>query len=53
VSDNGRNNTGARTPFDISKVRFYRCDKMGHYVRDCPELPSRKAAVEKEEPVLN
>ena len=31
-----------RTPFDIGKVRCYRCDKMGHYARNCPGLPRRE-----------
>jgi hypothetical protein len=32
------NETGYRGPFDISKVKCYRCEKMGHYARECKEV---------------
>jgi hypothetical protein len=31
----------SRAPLDVSKVRCYRCDRLGHFVRNCPELPKR------------
>jgi hypothetical protein len=36
---NSEGQFGPRRPFDIGRVKCYRCDKMGHYVRDCPDLP--------------
>ena len=36
------NERGSRPPFDISRVKCYRCDKFGHYVRDCPELRKKE-----------
>ena len=30
---------------DLSKTRCYRCDKLGHLARDCPQLRDRTMAV--------
>ena len=43
---------GSRRPFDVSRVKCFRCDKLGHFVRDCPDLPKRANAAE-EKPALN
>ena len=48
-----RGPVGGRTPFDISRVKCFRCDRMGHYVRDCPDLPKRGSVPYKGEVVLN
>jgi hypothetical protein len=44
---------GTRMPFDISRIKCYRCDRMGHYVRDCPDLPKRQAGSSYKEGNLN
>jgi hypothetical protein len=43
----------SRPPFDISRVRCYRCDKLGHYVRDCPELRKKEVPAVATELPLN
>jgi hypothetical protein len=42
----GDESYGTRRPFDIGRVKCFRCDKFGHYVRDCPELPRRRGMQE-------
>jgi hypothetical protein len=27
-----------RMPFDVSRIKCFRCDKMGHFARECPDL---------------
>ena len=29
---------------DLSKIRCYRCDELGHIVRDCPQLRDQMGA---------
>ena len=53
LKDNNRNFGMTRTPFDINKVKCYKCAKMGHYARNCPGTPDREVTVEKVEPNLN
>jgi hypothetical protein len=36
-----RRTAGPRLPTDLSRIKCFRCDRMGHYVRDCPDLPKR------------
>jgi hypothetical protein len=42
-----------RAPFDLSRIKCYRCDKPGHYVRDCPDLLKREPGSIKPEGSLN
>jgi hypothetical protein len=44
---------GTRAPFDMSKIKCFRCDRMGHFARECPDLPKRDNGLEKQERVLN
>jgi hypothetical protein len=48
----GDESYGTRRPFDIGRVKCFRCDKFGHYVRDCPELP-RRGGMQEEKKGLN
>ena len=51
---NGRVNEGGyRSPFDISKVKCFRCEKMGHYARECKETLIREVEVTKASVDLN
>ena len=43
---------GSRRPFDIGRVKCFRCDKLGHFVRECPNLPNR-GSVNKDKKDLN
>ena len=40
----------ARKGKDVSKVQCFRCDKFGHYARDCPERKNQHASFANEEP---
>jgi hypothetical protein len=42
-----------RVPFDVSRIKCFRCDKMGHFARECPELARREVGKPKVENGLN
>ena len=51
ASDRRRSDRGSRggrsKSKDVSKIKCYRCDQVGHRVRDCPQLKNRmKATIE-------
>ena len=33
-----RNYVGERPPLDMERIKCFRCEQMGHYARNCPEL---------------
>ena len=43
-------NQRARKGRDVSKVQCFRCDKFGHYSRDCPKRKNQHASFANEEP---
>ena len=42
-----------RPMYDISRVRCYRCNQMGHYARDCTVQEMKHEVKEKEVVDLN
>jgi hypothetical protein len=43
----------SRAPFDVSRIKCFRCDKMGHYARECPDLVKRDTGRPKDGGGLN
>lgn len=39
---NERGYGNQRMPFDVSRIKCFRCDKMGHFARECPNLAKRE-----------
>jgi hypothetical protein len=43
VKSNGSNGSGdVKKKYDLSKIKCYNCNKMGHYARDCKSPPKNK-----------
>ena len=39
--------------YDMSRIKCFRCDQMGHFVRNCPGLVARSETTEKKVSDLN
>ena len=48
-----RKYTGPWPTYDLSKIKCFRCDQLGHFVRNCPELPKWEGVSGKVESDLN